>query len=311
MLEIADLSEKEGQALINELLSSDNKGLIASFFEEALSHITDKNDYCYIEILLDLIKELSAKDIDLYWTETIRKNTGKVLNYLRKLSDIDFKFNVKNQEIFSFLPCLFSSTDRLLRDTATKVLVNLGEYDPDIIFATYKKMEDVSDLYIHERLVAALCGVILRRGGDCKEICLGIAEYLEKKYFEECSTTHLLILDYVDTILHYVSYYHGYIRRHSIDPQQLTDWLKDGECTKELTGDGKATWGYGPIRMDFAKYTIGHHIASYRSSKGNLPTLKEVMAMIIWRMKELGYDEKIFEDIDRECAKSTVWLFSA
>lgn len=165
-------------------------------------------------------------------------------------------------------------------------------------------MEDVSDLYIHERFVAALCGIILRKGGDYKETCLDIAEYLEKKYFKECSTTHLLILDYVDTILHYVSTFHGYNRRHSINPQQLTDWLKDDECTKEVTGDGKATWGYGPIRMDFAKYTIGHHIASYRSSRGNLPTLKEVMAMIIWRMKEIGYDEKIFEDIDRECAKS-------
>jgi len=304
MLEVADLSEKERQGLIDELISSDNKGLIISFFEEAVSNIADKNDYCYIEILLGLIKELSAKEIDLYWSETIRKHTANIMIYLNNLSDADFKYNDKSQETFCFLPCLFSSTDRLIRDTATKVLVNLGESALDNVFATYKKMENVSDLYIQERLVAALCGIILRRGGDHKEACLDIAEYIEKKYFEECSTTHLLILDYADTILHHISTFHGYNRRHFIDSQQLTDWLRDDECTKELTGDGKATWGYGPIRMDFAKYTIGHHIASYGHSEGNLPTLKEVMAMIIWRMKEIGYDAKIFEDIDRECAKS-------
>lgn len=165
-------------------------------------------------------------------------------------------------------------------------------------------MENVSDLYITERVVAVLCGIILRRGSNFKEKCLEIAEYLEDKYFKECNTTHLLILDYVDTILHYVSTFYAYNRHHSINPQQLSDWWKDEECLKELSGDGKATLGYGPIDMDFAKDTIGHHIASYGYSRDKAPSLKEVIAMIIWRMKDLGYDEKLFDEIDKECSKS-------
>ena len=304
MLEVSDPSEKEQQGLIEELLSSENKDLTITFFEEAVSKITDKNDYCYVDILFGLISELSAKEIDLYWSETIRKNSDKILNYLNTFLNTDLKYNDINHEIFLFLPCLFSSTHRLIRDAATKLLVKLGEYALEIIFDIYKKFEYVSDLYIHERLMAALCGIILRKGGAYKTISLKIAKYLEKKYFKECATTHLLILDYADTILHYASSFHGYNRKHSIDPHLLNDWLKDDECTREVKGDGKATWGYGPIHMDFAKYTIGHHIATYRSSRDKLPSLKEALAMIIWRMKNLGYDEKIFENIDRECMKS-------
>lgn len=304
MLEVADLSDKERQELINELLSSDNKDLIISFFETVISNIADKNDYCNIEILIGLLEKLSAKEIDLYWSETIRKHSSKIFKYLDGFTDTNFRSNGKIQETSYFISCLFSSTHRLIRDTATKVLVNLGEYAPENVFVTYKRMENVSDLYITERIVAALCGIILRRGSNFKEKCLEIAEYLEDKYFKECSTTHLLILDYVDTILHYVSNFYAYNRRHSIDPQQLSDWQKDEGCLKELSGDGKATWGYGPIYMDFAKYTIGHHIASYGYSRDKAPSLKETVAMVIWRMKQLGYDERLFDEIDKECLKS-------
>ena len=303
MLEVADLSDKERQELINELLSSDNKELIITFYETVISNVTDKNDYCNIEILLGLLEKLSARDIDLYWSEAIRKHSIKIFKYLNGFTDKSFKSN-DIQEISYFISCLFSSTYRLIRDTATKVLVNIGEYAPDNVFVTYKKMENVSDLYITERIVAALCGIILRRGRNFKKKCLEIAEYLENKYFKECSTTHLLILDYVDTILHYVSNFYGYNRRYSIDPQQLSDWQKDEGCLKELSEDGKATWGYGPIYMDFAEYTIGHHIASCGYSRDKAPSLKEVMAMIIWRIKDLGYDEKLFGEIDKECSKS-------
>jgi len=304
MLEVADLSDKERQELINELLSSDNKDLIITFFETVISNIAEKNDYRNIEILLGLLDKLSARDIDLYWSEAIRKHSIKIFKYLDGFADKSFKYNDKFQEISYFISCLFSSTHRLLRDTATKVLVNLGEYAPNNVFVTYKRMENVSDLYITERVVAVLCGIILRRGSNFKEKCLEIAEYLEDKYFKECNTTHLLILDYVDTILHYVSTFYAYNRHHSINPQQLSDWWKDEECLKELSGDGKATWGYGPIDMDFAKDTIGHHIASYGYSRDKAPSLKEVIAMIIWRMKDLGYDEKLFDEIDKECSKS-------
>ena len=69
MLEVADLSDKERQELINELLSSDNKDLIITFFETVISNIAEKNDYRNIEILLGLLDKLSARDIDLYWSE--------------------------------------------------------------------------------------------------------------------------------------------------------------------------------------------------------------------------------------------------
>jgi len=303
MLEVVDLSNKERQELIKTLLSSDKKDLILSFFEVVILNITDKKDYCGIEILLGLISKLSAKDIDLYWSETIRINSAKILNYLDKLSSLVLKPNNKIQEISCFISCLFSSTHRLIRDKATKVLVNLGEYAPDDVFTTFRKMEQVSDLYINERIIAALRGAILRKGSNFKEKCIEIAQYLENKYFKEYKTSHLLILDYIDTILHFVSHFYGYKQHYFIDPKQLRNWQKDKECLKDLKDDDRATWGYGPIFMDFANYTIGHHITSY-GYIDKAPPLKEVIAMLIWRIKDLGYDEKLFGEIDKKCSES-------
>ena len=187
MLEVADLSDKESQDLINKLLSSEKKDLIISFFETAISNITDKNDYCNIELLLGLLERLQSRDIDLYWSESIRKHSAKIFQYLDNFTDMSLKPSDKTQEISYFLSCLLSSTHRLIRDMATKALVNLGEDSPDVLFVTYKRMENVSDIYITERIIAALCGVILRRGSHFKEKCLEIAEYLENKYFKERS----------------------------------------------------------------------------------------------------------------------------
>jgi len=301
MLEVVDLTDETEKNLVNVLVSSKNKGVLNSFFETIISNVTDKNDYHNINLLTGILKRFSLRDIDLFWTESVRKNAIKITGYLNNLNSQRFKFGSEIQNPCFFISCLLSSTHRLLRDRATKALVALGENAISELFEVYKQMEDIFDVYIVERILAALCGVILRKGEDFKEDCIKIAEYLENKYFRDCKTTHILILDYVDTILQYVSVFYGYKKKHSYNLQQLTDWQMDEECRSEITGDGKATWGYGPIYMDFAKYTIGHHIASYEYARDKAPTLKETVAMIIWRMKQLGYDEKMFEKIDKEC----------
>jgi len=306
MLETSDLSKEEQLNLIETLQLSDNKNLIIYFFEHALNKIIDRTDYSYFDILSGLIEQLSAREIDLYWSETVRKNVTKILKYLNRLSNIEVNSNYADYKTIYFLSCLLSSTNRYLRDLTTSLLVKFGELSPDILFLVLKNTEKVADVYIEERILASLCGVILRKKGIDKTLYSEIGNYLENKYFKKISTTHLLILDYVDVILHHLVTTCNYKRKNEIDPKQLCEWEKDEKCSFELTSDGKATWGYGPIHMDFAKYTIGHHIASYSygPSAEKLSTLKETIAMIIWRMKKLGYDEELFKDVDRECAKS-------
>ncbi len=177
----------------------------------------------------------------------------------------------------------------------------IGETDLDKVFNVFRRLETVSDIYILERLIASLCGIILRIGRENKKFCTTVATYMEDKYIKAGYTTHLLILDHIDTILHYSETFHWYRRRHSFDLKKIPKWEMDEECIKKVTGDGQATWGYGPIHMDFAKYTIGHNIAAYYEE--DLPSLKEILAMIIWRVKELGYDETTFEKTDKDIAK--------
>jgi len=120
-----------------------------------------------------------------------------------------------------------------------------------------------------------------------------------------------------------------------------TVWKADKKCRKEVKSDGKASmWGYGVINMNFSKYIIGP-IASrrnlYRQQKfitskyfkklkqriKNIPydnfgftqkynlsknnttlSLKECLSLIIWRIKDIGYNPDLFKKIDKEIVNS-------
>lgn len=56
----------------------------------------------------------------------------------------------------------FSTTDRIIRDRATKSLVSLIEIDPDIFSLLIKEFEEIDDFYILERIYAAAYGAACR-----------------------------------------------------------------------------------------------------------------------------------------------------
>lgn len=303
MLEILHLTPESRKGLVEHFISEEQfRPFLKNLFETVIFNISDKNDYNDVDLLELTLKVLSLAEIDLFWTESIRKNANKLLSYLHDVLKNNGYADKKIYERILFVALLLSSTNRFLRDKATKVLVYLGEKNILVLFKVYRALENIADSYIVERLLAALCGVILRSGSEVKEEILKIADYLERRYFQKGVTTHILILDYVDTILHYAAVHYAYERRFTFDVKKLSDWAMDEECRSKITSDGKATWGYGPIDTDFAKDTIGHHIASSKYSSIKTPTLKECLAMIIWRIKRLGYDDKLFADIDKECA---------
>lgn len=284
-----------------------NNQNIPYLLETIFLNVLNRNNYQNCSILVDTLLRMNAAQIDLNWSELIRKNSTKLLEYLDNIIKLFASENyTSEQDILNklyFIALLFSSTNRLLRDTATKALFTIGLKHIHDLFKVFKKLEKISDLYILDRLLAALCGVIVQI--DNRDLTLEITGYLEERFLRELKTTHVLILDYVNILLDYASYKYGYVRVVSgFDAQTLETWHEDECCKEEITGDGKATWGYGPVHMDFAKYIIGP-IASgkYSFRKKETPTLKECLAMIVWRMKKLGYSEEIFGELDKEITK--------
>lgn len=281
---------------------------IQYFIDNTLENVLLRRNYQGMPLLVRTLLRMNSAQIDLKWSEALRKNAGTILSYLKKdFAEEDVKKASNDAEIknvFLFVSLLLSSTVRYLRDSATKTLVQLGIKYRLVLFQTFLDLTKISDIYVTERLLAALCGVLLRSYD--REFSLKVASYLQEEFLTGLETTHILVLDYIDTILQFAAHMHGFqLSDHCFENVKFHGWQEDEKCRKEITGDGRATWGYGPIHLDFAKYVIGS-LASRRYSRKekNTPTLKECLAMIIWRMKELGYSKDVFDEIDKEIAKS-------
>lgn len=298
------IARPEGvEALIKSFKSISADSPILSHLLESLADEIMRRDENIIlsELLESVLLNLTSSQIDLNWSEVIRRKSDKITPYLYQIIELFESGKERNEHIhwrLSFIGLLLSSTNRYLRDLATKALVIIGRKYPETLVDVFLRLEGTKDFYILERLIASICGVFLAIND--KEVLFKVCKHLEKNYIENLKTTHVLILDYIITLLDYAKIKFNYdrsLRRPATDG--LIEWQRDPECVREVTDDGKAAWGFGPVGYDFAKYKIGSYLAQYGYEKDSkLPTLKEALAMVVWRTKELGYTKELFEEVD-------------
>ncbi len=103
------------------------------------------------------------------------------------------------------LAWILSSTNRRVRDEASKALVNLLENQLEALLAILRKFSRVDDLYIKERLYAVTYGCVLRTSN--KEDILDVAKYVYESIFRDgVKTVHILLRDYARNIIEYALY---------------------------------------------------------------------------------------------------------
>lgn len=127
------------------------------------------------KLLYPAVKQTPMTRRDIVWGAAMRKArmegwTNNLFVWLRHLDGRKFE-GVKPAEAGNYIALLstfLGSTDRPLRDNATKALVTIGEYFPAELFRHALDTLDFDDVYYPERMLAACYGVAMSQWADTK-----------------------------------------------------------------------------------------------------------------------------------------------
>lgn len=201
---------------------------------------------------------------------------------------------------------LLTSTDRRLRDYATKALYRYGRGDPASLFSMTRSSLDINDPYVSERLLAASYGVVM---ANQRPVDLGF-EDAYRDYLRElgtamcgenatCPTSHHLSRTYSSG---------SWEMAQALYPEIANDvgnyWAKSFASTPAPRGYSETSRRGQEIqhafRMDFENYTIGglyEDRSNYnRTHLGYLAGLAHIRGRI-W---QLGWRQASFERIDKQ-----------
>ncbi len=162
-----------------------------------------------------------------------------------------------------------TSSNRFIRDRATKGLVTLFEDRLQLLKTILQDFQDVNDPYIQERLLAVAYGCAMRSRDDGRIAELATLLY-EQLFLGDNPPPHILLRDYARGVIE-VALNKGLsikIDVKKIRPPYKSEWIPPSSTTDELRykyypKDWKTDRSYGDIwgsvmsEGDFARYIIG------------------------------------------------------
>ena len=168
-------------------------------------------NYYNADYLHKMLAPMPLADRDAMWIPTLSRIYGgfnnkiieDVINWAWNESD-EVYIEEKSVELGATLLSWFlASTNRKLRDTATKALVQLLHNRMLVLVPLLEKFSTVDDPYIHERLYAVALGCAVR--SKSKEHLAGLCQYIYSKIFdvEDEVYPHVLLRDYAREVIDY------------------------------------------------------------------------------------------------------------
>ncbi|WP_445175019.1 hypothetical protein [Microcoleus sp.] len=260
----------------------------------------------------ETLRAMSVSERDIVWTEWIRETRSERFNDLlaiegRWKQQLDFR-TASDRLRAKWVMWLLTSTDRELRDVATRALYWFGRGNPVALFEEGLTALAINDPYVPERMLAASYGVAMARHVDLgnqtfvSETLPTYARRIYDSMFAESapfSTTHSLMREYGSRIIEMASLHHSDLftseeiqRSKAPFEGGLRDW-GESEASKERRYGADS-----PFRMDFENYTLGRLVARRSNYDFNNEEYQKVTAQILWRIEQLGWSSEKFKDIE-------------
>ncbi len=305
---------------VNNVIGRD-KELFFRFLDVTLSCALKPGFYFNAERLHKTLLQLTITERDSCWTTWLQdkygENSGS--NSVKRL--IDWAWNEENKDEVSddaiqlgaiSLGWFLTSSNRYLRDGATKGLICLLQDRIPVLIQVLSVFEKVNDPYVQERLYAVAYGCALRTK-DQKSL-VPLSELIYSKVFRTGIVyPHILLRDYARGVIEYTLHLglKPKVKVEKIKPPYNSTLPKsfptDGEiekkyAPKEKEGNhGGKMWGttaiftsmeMGSSYGDFGRYVFSRAISDF------VVDVKGIHNYAIQRIFELGYKPEIFTEFD-------------
>ena len=262
-----DAFSEETLDVLNRLLTSrhDHEHTL-----ETLLTVASVADHPYNAEFLDRqLRRRSMPDRDAWWSTYVHRAwgaTGAVDRIVHWASDVTPGTEIADRadELCSIvLAWMLTTSNRFLRDRATKSLVSLLTGRLATARILLERFADVDDPYVAERVYVAVYGVVMR-SSDRREVGAIASTAYELVFADGAPPAHVLLRDYARGIIERALYLGSEI---DIDPELIrppytSTWPEipnDAEIEPYLTdrSDGAYYISHSVMDDDFARYVIG------------------------------------------------------
>lgn len=279
---------------------------ISMLCEKIYAEIAEQNDFSNTLVLYFCYFNWSNYQRDIYWNEKLRTNVWKILQLLKHITKESYLNNLTDEERYNhlvFCTLLFSSTDNEIRNSATKSAVIIAQFNPYQALEILNKSINLTDIYILERIVAVLCGVVLRvkDRNFTNECC----EYLQNEFLPNTTTNHVVILDYIETIFEFGKFHFDYPYSTEILFRNKNEmWNKDVEYEKNVLSERQyLDMGVDIFDYDFVKYQIN---GLTRDDNNNFNRL-DIFSQLHYRIGLHGYTKDRYKEIEQKLAEEQTY----
>jgi hypothetical protein len=267
-----------------------------------------------VEWLREHLGSMDLPNRDTHWSEFVRtaapdSNVHRLLTWAEREEHSKVEREVAVNAI-QVAALLLTTTDRLLRDRATRALVLVGEEHPEWLFSEVPGLLALEDPYVSERVLAAAYGVCMRvwaridPASDCADGLAHLAAQLLELVLRPGaphSTWHALTRGYAIGVLQVLLQLRP--RAFSREDRGLLALAPDQARSPfrpvaRIRGSDVEDAEHA-IHTDFGNYTIGRLVDGRGNYDFKHREYRGVRRQIADRMRRLGYSTERFNEIDR------------
>ncbi|MEI6702621.1 MAG: ATP-binding protein [Deltaproteobacteria bacterium] len=161
-----------------------------------------------VHYLIEQLLNLSLAERDSEWSRYFTNNDSELIDRAEQITNWALNIDVKlaDDEVVWLagmtLTCFFTVTNRPIRDRATKALVNLLVGKPELFPFLLNRFQEIDDLYVLERLLAAGYGAICLEPTN-ERIIISAQSVADTIFATKEPPVHLAIRDWACSILEY------------------------------------------------------------------------------------------------------------